>query len=56
MKKADDLRREPEALGDRLSRLNEASPRITDDFDLDTALQGDSTFLPLLAQSRRGQG
>ena len=56
MKKADELRREIEELRDRLSRLNEASLRITEDFDLDTALQGDSTFLPLIAQSGGGWG
>ena len=54
MKKADELRREIEELRDRLSRLNEASLRITEDCDLDTVLQGDSTFLPLLAQSGGG--
>ena len=40
MKKADELRREIEELRDRLSRLNGASLRTTEDFDLDTVLQG----------------
>ena len=56
MKKADELRREIEELRDRLSRLNEASPRTTEDCDPDTVLQGGSTFLPLLAQSGGGLG
>ncbi len=43
MKKADDLRREIEALRDRLPRLNEAGLRITEDLDLDTVLQGSWT-------------
>ena len=40
MNEADNLRRENEALRDRLSRLSEASLRITEDLDLDTVLQG----------------
>ena len=40
MDQADDLRRENEALRERLSRLSEASLRITEDLDLDTVLQG----------------
>ena len=43
MKKADGLRREIEALRDRLPRLNEAGLRITEDLDLDTVLQGSWT-------------
>ncbi len=46
MKKTDELRRELEELRDRLSRLNEASLRITEDFDLDTVLQGTVHFFP----------
>ena len=38
MKKDDDLQRENEALRERLSRLSEASLRITEDLDLDTVL------------------
>ena len=37
---ADDLSKQNEALRDRLSRLGEASLRITEDLDLDTVLQG----------------
>ena len=40
MNEADNLRRENEALRDCLSRLSEASLRITEDLDLDTVLQG----------------
>ena len=40
LRNADDLLRENEALRDRLSRLSEASIRITEDLDLDTVLQG----------------
>ena len=40
MNEADNLRRENKALRDRLSRLSEASLRITEDLDLDTVLQG----------------
>ena len=39
MNQPDDLRRENEALRDRLSRLSGASLRITEDLDLDTVLQ-----------------
>ena len=40
LNEADNLRRENEALRDCLSRLSEASLRITEDLDLDTVLQG----------------
>ena len=40
MNESDNLKRENEALRDRLSRLSEASLRITEDLDLDTVLQG----------------
>ena len=39
MNEGDVLRRENEALRDRLSRLSEASLRITEDLDIDTVLQ-----------------
>ena len=40
MKNADEVMRENEALRERLSRLSEASLRITEDLDLNTVLQG----------------
>ena len=40
LNEADNLRRENEALRNRLSRLGEASLRITEDLDLDIVLQG----------------
>ena len=40
LEEADSLRRENEALRDRLSRLSEASLRISRSLDVDTVLQG----------------
>ena len=40
MKDGGDLRREIEALRERLSRLSEASLRINESLDLDSVLQG----------------
>ena len=40
LQETDELRRENEALRDRLSRLSEASLRISRSLDLDTVLQG----------------
>ena len=40
MDRYEELRRENEALRERLSRLGQASLRITEDLDLDTVLQG----------------
>ena len=40
MKRPDDPMREIAALRERLSKLSEASLRITEDLDLDTVLQG----------------
>ncbi len=40
MNRYEELRRENEALRERLSRLGQASLRITEDLDLDTVLQG----------------
>ena len=39
MKRSEELERENEALWERLSRLSEASLRITEDLDLDSVLQ-----------------
>ena len=40
MKRCDELMPENEALRERLSSLSEASPHMTEDFDLDTVLHG----------------
>ena len=54
MQQADDLKRENEALRDRLSRLSEASLRINESLDLDAVLQGVLDSACLLTGARYG--
>ena len=54
MTQADDLKRENEALRDRLSRLSEASLRINESLDLDVVLQGVLDSACLLTGARYG--
>ena len=54
LEEADSLRRENEALRDRLSRLSEASIRITENLDHDAVLQGVIDEARLLTDARYG--
>ena len=54
LEEADSLRRENEALRDRLSGLSEASLRITENLDHDTVLQGVIDEARLLTRARYG--
>ena len=54
LQEADDLRRENEALRERLSGLSEASLRISRSLDLDTVLQGVIDEARLLTDARYG--
>ena len=54
LEEADSLRRENEALRDRLSRLSKASLRITEYLDHDAVLQGVIDEARLLTDARYG--
>ena len=54
LQEADELRRENEALRDRLSGLSEASLRISRSLDLDTVLQGVIDGARSLTRARYG--